>query len=186
MIETPYEITCCVTGHRPLKIGGYDKTSPLRAAIRANLRKAVWMAVERGYRVFISGMAIGVDQDFAEVVLEFRGMYPDLGIKLIAAVPFRGQETKWPHHSQQFYRLLLSEADEVIHVCEPGYAGWKMQERNEWMSNRSSLVIAVYDGTSGGTRNCILYAEDLRPKRSFIAINPELVLTPGYEVETLR
>ncbi|MCQ2287252.1 MAG: hypothetical protein MJZ76_10350, partial [Bacteroidales bacterium] len=33
------------------------------------------------------------------------------------------------------------------------------QVRNKWMVDRSNLVIAVYNGESGGTRNTIKYAE---------------------------
>ena len=33
------------------------------------------------------------------------------------------------------------------------------QRRNEWMVDRSSLLIAAYTGASGGTRNTIEYAK---------------------------
>ncbi|PAD70641.1 hypothetical protein CHH83_02225 [Bacillus sp. 7586-K] len=34
-----------------------------------------------------------------------------------------------------------------------------MQKRNEWMVDNSDYVIAVWDGTKGGTGNCVKYAQ---------------------------
>lgn len=35
-----------------------------------------------------------------------------------------------------------------------------MQSRNEWMVNRSNIVIALWDGSEkGGTYNCLKYAK---------------------------
>ena len=48
---------------------------------------------------------------------------------------------------------------EVVFVSEPGYAAWKMQVRNKWMVDNSDLVLALWNGTDGGTANCVRYAE---------------------------
>lgn len=96
-------------------------------------------------------MALGVDQDFAYVCVE-------LAIPFTAAIPFVGQESRWTEDSQRFYYELLVAADDVIVVSPGGYASWKMQVRNEWMVDHCDLLIAVWDGTSGGTRNCVSYA----------------------------
>jgi len=34
-----------------------------------------------------------------------------------------------------------------------------MNDRNEWMVDNSDYVIAVHDGSKGGTYNCIQYAK---------------------------
>ncbi len=185
-----YLTTACFTGHRPQKIGGYDKRHPLRVAVRERLRQAIGVAVAQGYRTFISGMALGVDQEAAEIVVTLRdaGVCP---IKLVAALPFVGQESRWPAASQTWWNYLLARADHVEMVSAGTYSAYKMQTRNEWMVDRSRLVIAVYDGTSGGTKNCLDYAFELRdearfgPIRQFVVINPELVLQPGYVAEEL-
>ena len=41
----------------------------------------------------------------------------------------------------------------------PQYSRALFQKRDEWMVDRVSRVIAVYDGVSGGTKNTIEYAE---------------------------
>lgn len=149
------------TGHRPNKLGGYDPNSPLNLKIKEAIRKEL-KATHPVYKA-ISGMALGVDQWAAEICLE-------LHIPFIAAVPFIGQEKAWPKQSQDKYNELISKADMVEIVCEGGYAAWKMQKRNEWMVDNSTILIAVWDGTDGGTANCFKYAE--KKGKTIIRINP--------------
>jgi uncharacterized phage-like protein YoqJ len=148
-----------VTGHRPPKVGGYGNNS-LRSCITDNLKDAL---VEANATLGISGMAIGVDQWFAQACL-------DLSIPFLAAVPFVGQESRWPTPAQIRYRQLLAKAAEIVHVCDPGYARWKMQARNEWMVDRCDRLIAVWDGSAGGTANTVLYANKVQ--RTVHLINP--------------
>lgn len=109
---------------------------------------------------FISGMALGADTLFAEAVLQVRDEpLEPLPVRLIAAVPFKGQESRWTHTSKTHYFELLGKSDEVVYVCEPGYAPWKMQRRNEYMVNRASHTLAIWNGMrKGGTWNCLQYA----------------------------
>jgi len=99
----------------------------------------------------ISGMALGVDTYFVQVCLE-------LGIPFTAAIPFVGQESKWLPIQQKLYQYLLARAAKIVYVCEPGYERWKMQARNEWIVDHSDHMIAVFDGSPGGTANAVLYA----------------------------
>ena len=48
-------------------------------------------------------------------------------------------------------------ADAVAYIS-PSYTPYCFQKRNRWMVDRSSRLIAVYNGTSGGTKNTIDYA----------------------------
>jgi uncharacterized phage-like protein YoqJ len=70
-------------------------------------------------------MALGVDQDFAEICIQ-------LGIPFTAAVPHLGQEVLWPEESQNKYRGLLGQAAQIVIVSPGGYAAWKLQKRNEY------------------------------------------------------
>jgi uncharacterized phage-like protein YoqJ len=53
----------------------------------------------------------------------------------------------------------------MVKVISQGYSPAVYQLRNEWMVDRSSRVIAVYDGKAGGTRNTINYA---RKKKIYV------------------
>ena len=58
------------------------------------------------------------------------------------------------------YRKVLEQADEVFYVTEEEYKPYLMQRRNIWMVDESDYVIAVWDGSSGGTGNCVKYAKE--------------------------
>lgn len=136
------------TGHRPNKLGGYSPSAfnKLCAIARAYL-------LEQQPEGVITGLALGWDQAWAVSALE-------LAIPVHGAVPFEGQESQWPTSSQNLWRQLVAECASVTFVCDPGYAAWKMQKRNEWMVQRCHKVAALWDGTSGGTGNCIAYARE--------------------------
>lgn len=98
-----------------------------------------------------------------------------LGSKLLFAVPFVGFNDRWPERSKQHLRDLYARSGGTLHiVCEPGYAAWKLQARNEWMVNNSTDVIAVWDGSPGGTANCVAYARSLDTPVHLI--NPQALL----------
>ena len=135
------------TGHRPNKLGGYGQ-SPTRDLIEKRLRSLLDALKPSKC---ISGMALGFDQWAAQICI-------DLGIPFVAAIPFKGQELKWPCKSQSAYLVLMAKAIDVKVVCEGPYAAWKMQERNKWMVDQADEIIACFDGSPGGTANCLAYA----------------------------
>jgi len=153
----------CVTGHRPAKIGGYDEENPTRVWVK-NALKEVVETLKPNYAY--SGMALGVDQDFAVVCIE-------AGIPFDAVLPFQAQEAKWPEASQFMYWRLIKQARTKHVVCDPGYAAWKLQRRNEWLVDAiddDGIVIAVWDGSQSGTANCVRYAH--QSDRRVVRINP--------------
>jgi uncharacterized phage-like protein YoqJ len=79
----------------------------------------------------------------------------------VAAVPFDGQERNWPCRVQQIYRQIIRQAAEVVIVSPGGFSGRAMQARNEWMVDRCDYLAALWDGSSGGTANCIAYANTI-------------------------
>lgn len=151
-----------ITGHRPNKLGNeYGMNGLYSQKIYKKLSEIV---DEMQPKKVISGMALGVDLIWANLAIKKR-------IPLIAAIPFEGQEKKWPSSSQQIYLKTLSQASQKIVVCSGGYASWKMQKRNEWMVDNSDLLIVVWDGSAGGTFNCVNYAVD--NSRDILRINPQ-------------
>lgn len=138
--------TIAATGHRPHKLGGH--TNQVRLALGGLATE--YLARTRPAKV-ISGMALGWDQAVAGACIA-------LGIPLIAAVPFEGQECRWPQEAQERYRWILGEAERVVVVCS-GPGGRAMQIRNEWMVDNTDRIVALWDGSWGGTFNCIQYAE---------------------------
>lgn len=154
------EYTCAFTGHRPQKLPfGSRESDPRCIALKEKLRTEIErLILEKDVTAFISGMAIGVDTYAAEQVLSLKEKYPN--ITLEAAVPCLNQAEKWNAAQQERYKALLERCDKVT-VLSQAYTKTCMQERNEYMVDSSSYVIAVWDGKPGGTGNTVRYCRSL-------------------------
>jgi len=137
-------------GHRP------EKLNRPESEVIEGLKKEIHKAIADGFQTFISGMARGVDLWAAEIVLTLRD--ESAAIRLVCASPYRGFENRWNREWQERYRRVMERADLVRFICQ-GYDRSCFQRRNEWMVNRSTRVIAIYNGKAGGTRNTIEYAK---------------------------
>ena len=141
---------CCFTGHRPEKL-----KRPVQE-ITADMEREVVKAVSAGVTVFNTGMAKGTDIVAGEVVLRLRDKgYP---ICLVCAIPYQGFEKSWSKEWKQRYHSIIDRADDIHYIC-PQYFRGCFQQRNRWLVDHSELVIAVYNGSPGGTRNTIDYAK---------------------------
>jgi uncharacterized phage-like protein YoqJ len=145
------------TGHRPEKLSGYKISENGRMI--GMLTDSILNHVEnKGVTAFITGMALGVDMWSALIVLDLKKtVCPN--IKLICAIPCKNQTNKWVKERKEEWEKIVSEADEVIYVSDKDYTDTCMQKRNEYMVDESDYTIAVWDGSNGGTKNCIDYAK---------------------------
>lgn len=150
------ETTCCFTGHRIEKLPWRNnEKDPACLALKRKLYDTLSALYGAGYRHFICGMATGSDIYFGEAVVALREERPD--VTLEAAVPFEGQAARWPSELRRRYFRLAEECDRLT-VLRSSYTPDCMMERNRYMVDRSSVLLAVYNGTAGGTRNTMLYA----------------------------
>jgi len=148
--------TCCFTGHRPDKLPwGLNDGDPRCAALKLSLERELAGLYRRGWRHFISGMAMGCDLYFAEAVLALREARGDVSLE--AAVPCPTQADGWPPEQRARYRRLLDACDFETLVSNR-YTPYCMQRRDRYMVDHASLLIAVFDGTPGGTRYTMEYA----------------------------
>ena len=151
------ERSCCFTGHRPMKLPwGMNEDDPRCVSLKQELEARLEAVYELGYRRFLCGMAIGCDMYFAEAVLKLRETHGD--VTLEAAIPFGDQPGRWTEKLRRRYNELIDRADTVT-VLQYGYTPDCMMRRNRYMVDRSSLLLACFDGKPGGTMNTILYAE---------------------------
>ena len=133
------------TGHR-LEVIGYDNKAKL-------IRYAT--SILPGYNPdkIISGMAIGWDQALAWGAMNNK-------IPFIAAVPFLGQADIWPKEAQEEYEHLLNLAEDVVIVCEGGFAPHKYHVRDKWMVDHADAMIALWNGNKhGGTYSTVKITE---------------------------
>ncbi len=113
-------------------------------------------AYDRGYRHFVCGMARGCDLYFAQQVLELRAQFDD--VTLEAARPYEKQAVAWPYEEQERYQAILDQCD-YESLVQQNYDKGCLMRRNRFMVDKSSLIIAAYDGKpQGGTASTVLYA----------------------------
>lgn len=163
--------TCCFSGHRPDKLpSGYRDQLPKATAVKIALSAAIDEAVADGYDTFLCGMAQGADWWAAEEIL--RRKHAGVPLRLIAALPCPEQDSRWPQPQRAYYRrLLLHIPAEDRHLICDCYTPYCMNGRNLWMVEHASRLIAVFDGTSGGTANTVRHAEDHR--LTIIKLHPQ-------------
>ena len=155
---TDKEKTVCFTGHRSQKLPWRFNEEDERCKImKRALLLEVEKAVQRGYRTFLCGMALGFDTICAETVIELKKDYPY--IQLIGAIPCRTQDCKWSEINKKRYKDLINKLDGIRCIYNEYIGPECMLERNKFMVDNSSLMIALFNGLSGGTKTTIDYAK---------------------------
>lgn len=125
-------------------------------------------------------MALGVDIDFAETVIQFWEHY-DLDVKLECAIPCPNQTLKWSPTETARYKEILEKADKVTMVNDH-YFRTCMLVRNDYMVDHSDTVLAVWNGEeSGGTWHTIQYAKAKSKQVDIIKVDPKIKITRYLE-----
>ncbi len=148
--------TCCFTGHRPAKLPWKtNEQDPRCLALKASMVREIEGLYARGFRHFISGMALGCDLYFAEAALSLRSRLPSLTVE--CALPFPGQADRWSRASRARW-LAAVEACDLETVVQQDYDCACMFRRDRYMVDRSALVLAVFGDSAGGTKYTLDYA----------------------------
>jgi len=128
--ETPFYVG--VTGHRTLEHPAKTVYGSLKATL---------LSMKQGNPelVVITGMALGFDMLVADVCVE-------TGIPFIAAIPCEGQEKFWGFDQKTRYKALIEKAQEAVVVSPGTYEAWKMAKRNQWIVDKSSVILTYWNG----------------------------------------
>ncbi len=154
-----------MTGHRPEKIANWQYVDT----------QIVHAFKDLGITLVIQGMAAGVDIRSAKLA-------HNQNIPFVCARPWKGHKPR--KADERDYEKALTHAHSVVDVTDyEDYPGaWVYQKRNEYMVDNADFVIAVWDGTSGGTANCVKYA--LKKEVPVWRINPTTHEVGWYEPTT--
>lgn len=144
------------TGYRPEKLPFFGEDDPLCIDLKQRLYAQTEALIKDGAEEFCSGMALGVDMWAAETVLELKELYPQ--IQLTAVIPCPEQADRWSSEHKARYHYILERCDKKITVS-PKYTKGCMQKRNKALVEMCDILLAVFDGKNGGTKQTIELAQ---------------------------
>lgn len=143
------------TGYRPSKMGFSGESDPACLRLKQRIAEEIEALCDAGATEFHSGMALGVDTWCAEAVLQLKQSRPEL--RLTAIIPCRDQDSAWSAEQKKRYREILGRCDKVICISE-SYNDKCMFQRNRALVDICDVLVAVFDGRSGGTKYTVDYA----------------------------
>lgn len=131
--------TCAVSGHR-LLLDGFNVEQ-----LKSDLIKII----EKGFSVFLIGMAQGFDLSCFKALVTLKKDYPD--IKICAVIPCADQSKYFNSNDKYDYYDLLESADFVAREEKTYFKGC-MLLRNNYLIDNCSLLYAYFNGEKrGGT-----------------------------------
>ena len=194
--------TVCFTGHRENSVIPYRKDPIYRnitlRTVQLMLFRYIDMAVESGYRSFISGLAVGTDLWAAKYVLAKK--ISDSSIRLIGVMPFL-------RHAERFtsqYKDILADVERGADLLlatntDPQAVYGKSGEnaspelykvRNYFMADHASAVISYFNEGSfkSGTYQTLNYAvrQGLKIRRFGLEDVYALIDECGPDIEIIR
>lgn len=166
-LKSEFEKSCCFTGYRPEKFPfALKRQNAEYTEFENRLIETVFSLTDEECFTFYSGMAMGFDIIAAEAVLLLKQRNPS--VRLICALPFKGQGTGFCEPWGERYKKILSAADEVVVLSDKYYSGC-YSRRNAFMVDNSDYVVTWFDGRHGGTENTLKYAA--KKRRHIINLN---------------
>ena len=151
------EYTACFTGHR--------KIPPMQVeALTRRLKTSIIELIDKGYKYFGAGGALGFDTLAAQTVLDLKSDYPH--IKLILVLPCITQADSWSVDDKAIYEKVKAAADKVVYTSHE-YTRGCMHKRNRHLVDNSSACICYLTEKTGGTAYTVDYAQS----KSLLVIN---------------
>jgi uncharacterized phage-like protein YoqJ len=151
------------TGHRPfqkdkntgeyiskLAFPGHKGTSR-ELYMRLTDLAVAWLDKNDEYRSVISGCAMGWDLALANAA-------DYLNRELWMYVPYKGHGEKWTTFYREEHDRLIKEAY-IVYAPDVEYNPRHLLQRNKDMVRDADVMLALWDGSEGGTAHCVRYAE---------------------------
>lgn len=155
------------TGYRPQKLPFFGEDDPMCVELKQRISKEIYKLFESGAVDFYSGMALGVDIWCAEEVVRLREK--NQNVRLTAVIPCRGQDSRWSKEEQERYHNILRQCDKVLCLSET-YTPDCMKKRNIALVDICDVLLAVFDGKPGGTKQTVDYAK--KRGRRLVVLSP--------------
>ncbi len=157
--EKEMQRSVAFTGYRPSKLPYLNNPNckefkTLSYALSAEYDRLI----KSGYKYFLTGGALGCDLLAAEIILKLKKEYSRKHIGHFLCLPCKNHDAKWEQRDKDRLQEIKKHSV-VTYISDREYYDGCMQKRNKYMVDTSGVLIAVYDGISGGTKNTVEYAQ---------------------------
>lgn len=144
-----------VTGYKAHELGIFNDKHPGLPFIKKALEQRLRVLLEDGLEwVIISGQW-GVELWAGELVLELKDEYPD--VQLAVLTPFLNQEQNWQEEKQEYYHMILEQADYVNSITQREYEGpWQFRAKTQFLLDHSDALLVLYDEEKEGSPKYLL------------------------------
>ena len=144
-------MTLAGTGHRPLRLGGYDDSITNKLALLASTVIGR-LQPSHGY----CGGALGWDMAWGEALL-------NAGIPYTMALPFPDMGSRWFHKDRVRLQRLIHNSTEVQYLSDR-YSKSAYILRDRYMVDNAEGLVCLLDPNAigSGTHTTYKYAEGLR------------------------
>lgn len=149
------ERSCVFTGHREL--GEFFSCEKLKDVLKECVKNEV--------NTFYCGMAQGFDLLAGKEILSLKRK--DKKIKLIACIPYYGQEKNFSQKDKELYLEIYKNSDEKVVISENYYRGCTLT-RNRYMADNADMMIAYLKKETGGTAYTVRYFQKKYPQKNII------------------
>jgi uncharacterized phage-like protein YoqJ len=134
------------TGHRHLK---YVDVEQSFIKLHSDFPGAMW----------ITGGAYGLDSHAARFALDY-----SIPLWLVLPFPAKILCARWPSGDARDLLFRSVKYCVKLSVVSPVFSMASYQCRNEFMVDAADVLAAFFDGSQGGTANCVRYAQRVGKK----------------------
>lgn len=163
-----------ITGHRLDKLFGFDMNRPEYRNMRTFFAR---LFLEWQVGTVICGGALGTDLLAVEEIIWLNQVTKDaaydgveIGAEIKIAAPFPGYDSRWNKDDRENLARLQKYCN-IVYVSDH-YTPYAYQKRNEYIVDRCDVLLAIWDGSASGTKNCIDYA--VKQHRPVKIVNPKI------------
>lgn len=148
-----------ISGHRLDKLESLSDSNSFLDSVRDILYIKINSYIDRGFNRFYVGMSDGIDLWAGQILLELKScQYPQL--EIVAVKPYPNHGNNFSKEDKALYNEILEEASLVVCTSEKS-SKWCYLQRNQYMVDNSTNLLALVSDLHSGTGRTINYAKSL-------------------------
>lgn len=158
--KTPNELVLGFLSPGPDKLWGYRLSSLKYQVLKNKLKDIVERALKKYTHIELhSGLALGADTLWANLIIELQSIYGDEAISFVADIPSANQADTWTTKDRDKWNDFLTQANTVNNYYKEGMQYTDaLIARDNGIIDQSDLLIAIYDETVPAIKRTLEYA----------------------------